>query len=110
MHARVRLFLALAPAVAAASLHLSNVFGSNMVLQRGQPINIWGWSSAGAAISGSLGAAPASATADATGFFKLTFPALPASFTPTAVSVSDGTSSVSLTNVLIGDVILCSGQ
>jgi sialate O-acetylesterase len=109
------LVLALLPLAAhAASLHLSNVFGSSMVLQRGKPIPVWGWTDAGAAVTASFTglASNASATADAKGFFKVVFPAQPATLTPVEIVVcaAAGAACASLSDVLVGDVVLCSGQ
>jgi sialate O-acetylesterase len=104
------LLLALLPLVHAASLTISNVFGSHMVLQRGKPIPVWGWTDAGAAVTASFtGQANASATADAQGFFRVFFPALPASAEPAAITVCAGAGAAcaTLEDVLIGDVVLC---
>jgi hypothetical protein len=38
-------------ATAGASLEVPSIFGSNMVLQQGQPIKVWGWAGPGATIS-----------------------------------------------------------
>ena len=100
----------------AAPLVFSNVFGDHMVLQRGQPIRVWGWTSPNAAITGlfssSQGDVTQSGTADATGFWKLTWAALPASMKPATIAVTQSATgqTITLRDVLIGDVFLCSGQ
>ena len=94
-------------------LAFSNVFGSHQVLQRGQPIRIWGWGPPGSSITGMFtNNGPQSGLIDADGFWKLTWPSLLASIQPKTINVTiDATGqSISLSDVLIGDVFLCSGQ
>lgn len=103
-----------------------------MVLQRDEPSNIWGWAAPSQPIYGAMmdtatnATYPASTTADATGLFVLTFPAQPAqtplhsytvvvSTAPIAprcilYAYSCDGASITLTNVLIGDVLFCTGQ
>lgn len=95
-----------------ASLHLSNVFGSNMVLQRAQPIPVWGWgAAAGASVAVAVdGGSPVVATADGTGFWRVALPAMAASLAPHSIAASSGAETAMIDNVLVGDVFLCSGQ
>jgi len=95
------------------TLQFSNVFGSNQVLQRNKPIPIWGWGTPGDTISVSFTGLPSQNTTavPASGFWKVIFPPRIASTNPLelAACASSG-GCVSLSNVLIGDVVLCSGQ
>jgi hypothetical protein len=72
--------------VAAAPLHFSNVFGSHQVVQRAQAVPFWGWGGVGA-VESVWGSEKQSTTADASGFWKLTFAARAASSVPSSVIV-----------------------
>jgi hypothetical protein len=90
-------------------------FASSMVLQRDAPNVLWGRAAPGARVSAALGCAgcPAlsPATAGADGTWRVALPALPATATPFAVTVSaPGAADVVLDDVLVGDVLLCTGQ
>lgn len=101
------LTLALSSALAAEPF-LSPVFTDNMVLQRDQPDAIWGWTQPGAAVKVSISGKTAEAKAAADGKWKATLPPLPAGG-PFELKV-EGPETVTLQNVLVGDVWICSGQ
>ena len=44
-----------ADAIPSSSLKVHNIFTSNMVLQRGKPIKVWGWAKPGDTVSVHLG-------------------------------------------------------
>lgn len=92
----------------AAEPFLSPVFTDNMVLQRDQEDAVWGWADPGAKVTVSLAGQTADAVAGADGKWKLLLPALPAGG-PHTMTVS-GPEQVTLENILIGDVWICSGQ
>jgi sialate O-acetylesterase len=98
----------LATLAAQAEVRLPHVFGSHMVLQRDMPIPVWGWDNAAQKVEVRLGDVAATATADAKGAWRVDLPAQkaggPFTFTVT------GSSTVTLTDVLVGEVWLCSGQ
>jgi len=90
---------------------VSNTLGSNMVLQRGRPAPIWGWAAPAASVSVAFDGATLSAKAGADGLWRVALPAQPATLAPRTIVVKSGSEPpVALTNVLFGDVILCSGQ
>jgi sialate O-acetylesterase len=94
-----------------AALTVSNTLGSNMVLQRGKPAPIWGWTTPGSTVSVGFGGGKLSATAaPGAGLWKVHLPAQEASLVPKVITITAGADTVSLENVLFGDVILCSGQ
>lgn len=99
-------------ALRAEGLKLPHFMGSNMVLQQNTDANIWGWADAGAKVKVSVGWSKAkyTATAGDDGFWKVAVATPAASFTPYTVSISSGKDKISLENVLIGEVWLCSGQ
>lgn len=94
--------------VAQADVKLPNVIGSNMVLQREVPLPVWGWADAGEEVTVTLGDASANATANADGKWSVKLPAQKAGG-PHTVTVQ-GKNKVELTNVLIGEVWVGSGQ
>lgn len=110
MRAPAALAALMVAAPAAAAPQLAAGYGEHMVLQRGQPIPIAGEAAPRARVTGRLGGASASATADVEGRFTLTFPARPASETGETLTLTDATGSASWQDILIGDVWLCSGQ
>ncbi|MCE5327155.1 MAG: sialate O-acetylesterase [Planctomycetaceae bacterium] len=101
---------------AAGVLHLPAVIGSNMVLQRDVPLPIWGWAGAGHKVTVKLGDVEKTATADDKGKWTLTLPAQkvgkPLTMTVTAPAVpgSDKPQVIELTNILVGEVWIGSGQ
>lgn len=88
----------------------SNVLGSNMVLQRDKPLHLWGKAAPGETVTVTFNAATALATADASGKWSLYLPPMPANASPQSVSLQGLSNTVTLSNVLIGDVWFCSGQ
>ena len=104
--------LLVAFALRAEGLKLPHFVGSNMVLQQNTDANIWGWADAGSRVKVSVGWSKTkyTATAGDDGFWKVAVATPAASFTPYTVTISSGKDKVSLENVLIGEVWLCSGQ
>lgn len=91
------------------TLRLAAVLGDHMVLQRNQPIRIWGWAQPGAVVHASLARRHARTVAGRDGKFLLRLQALPAGG-PHVLSVRTDTTERVLHDVLVGEVWLCSGQ
>ncbi len=91
-----------------AEVRLPSIFGSHMVLQRDQPIPVWGWADPGESVSVALGSTTVSTTADKEGKWTLKLPAQQTG-DPVTLTVK-GKNAITLTDVLIGEVWLCSGQ
>lgn len=87
-----------------------NLFQSNMVLQRDQPIKIWGWADKGKVVNARFAGKQASAQTDGSNRWVLEFPAMPANATPQTMTITCGQESVLIENVLLGDVWLLGGQ
>ena len=95
---------------------LPRVIGSNMVLQRDIQVPIWGWASAGEEVTIVLSAeaeaaepvATTTVVADAEGNWQITLPPIAAGG-PYILRVK-GSNTLELTNVLFGEVWVCSGQ
>lgn len=88
---------------------VSAIFGDNMVLQRGKPDTIWGWSTPGESIHLQIAGKDISGVAGPTGRWQLKF-APPATGGPYTVKVADGRRKVEFHNVMVGDVWICGGQ
>lgn len=94
--------------LAAADVKLPGVFGDHMVLQRETPVPVWGWADPGEKVTVILGEQSKTATADANGKWSLKLDPLKAGG-PLVLKVQ-GKNSVERTDVLVGEVWLCSGQ
>ncbi len=91
-----------------AAVRLPAAIGDNMVLQQGQPVPIWGWADAGEKVTVSLLGQTKSALPDAGGKWIVRLDPLQAGG-PHTMTVA-GTNSITLKNILVGEVWLCSGQ
>jgi len=99
--------LVASPAMAEPLLH--PMFADHAVLQRDQPIRIYGTAPAGAEVRVQLGGASTTARAVAGGQWSVTLPAMPAGG-PYSLQVSGAGQSQQVNDVLVGDVFLCTGQ
>ncbi len=100
--------LVLAATQAQAKLKLPALIGDHMVLQKGKA-NLWGWAQPGEAVTVALGHNAAAATADAGGEWKASL-SLPRSGGPYELTVSTASESVTLEDVMVGEVWVGSGQ
>ena len=90
---------------ASAKVQLPQLFQSGMVVQRGKKVPVWGKADAGEQITIRINKFQTVVRADSNGKFYAELPAMKAGG-PYTLMVGD----VVLTNVLVGDVWLCSGQ
>jgi sialate O-acetylesterase len=98
-------FLALgAPALHAAAT-VSNLFANNMMFQRSIPIKVFGRANAGESVTVGLAGNTTTVTANSSGRWLATLPALPAGG-PHTLTINN----LTFTDVLVGDVWFCSGQ
>ncbi|WP_146088812.1 sialate O-acetylesterase [Neolewinella xylanilytica] len=102
-------WLLLSAASLSAELRLPDVFTDHMVLQRDQPVPVWGKASAGATITVRFAKQTVQAVANQEGHWKLMLNPMEASAEPATLSVS-GDGSLELEDVLVGEVWLCTGQ
>ena len=91
-----------------AAVTLPSIIGSGMVLQRDQRVPIWGWDEPGTEVTVTLGDAEKTAKAGEDGKWTVHLDAMPAGG-PHTISIA-GTDTVTLQDVLVGEVWLCSGQ
>jgi len=98
----------LAAPAALADVKLPAVIGENMVLQQGADVPVWGWADPGEKVTVAFAGQTASATADKDGKWAVKLTALKPG-EPAAMTVS-GKNKLTLKNVLVGEVWVCSGQ
>ncbi|MBR1548684.1 MAG: sialate O-acetylesterase, partial [Prevotella sp.] len=96
---------------ALASVSLPRLFQSGMVLQRGKPIPVWGKAAPGELVTISWNKRQYTATAGTAGEWRIDLPAMKAGGPYVMEIKGEGADDgVRLTDVLVGDVWLCSGQ
>ena len=88
---------------------VSTLFSDNMVLQRGKPDAIWGWSEPGDTVRVQFEKETATAVAGPDRRWQVRIQPPPAGG-PYTVKITGRGQSVELKNVLVGDVWLCGGQ
>ena len=91
-----------------SQVKLPGVFGDHMVIQRSQPVPIWGWSSAGEKLVVLFNRQQKEVTADRNGKWRTNLDPEPAGG-PFELSVK-GTNSIVIHDVMVGEVWICSGQ
>ncbi len=96
-------------AAASADVKLAGVFGDHMVLQRGVAVPVWGWADPGEAVTVTLGGQTKTATAAECGKWSVRFDALRAG-DPLELQAKGKNNTVAFSDVLVGEVWLCSGQ
>ena len=96
-------------AVASAEVKLAGVFGDHMVFEREVAVPVWGWADPGEAVTVTLGGQTRTATAAACGKWSVRFDALQAGG-PLQLQAKGKQNTVALSDVLVGEVWLCSGQ
>lgn len=103
-------FFCISPVLLSAKIILPSFFGDNMVLQQKTDAAIWGWAKPNSTVqlSSSWNKKKYSVAADAAGKWKMKI-STPDAGGPFDITISDG-EAITLKNVLIGEVWLCSGQ
>ena len=109
--------MSLIPAVlltAALSLHahlsLPTVFTDHMVLQQGQTVPVWGTDDPGSTVTVQFAGQKKTAATNADGKWRVDLNPLKADAKPQTLTVSSPHATIKLTDVLVGEVWLCSGQ
>ncbi len=93
-----------------AEIKMSKLFSDNMVLQRDMPVPVWGFASPGEKVVVKFKTQEKSATADADGKWILRLDPLPASAQAEKLTVAGKDDRKEFSDVLVGEVWLCSGQ
>ena len=92
------------------SFSLPHIISSNMILQQEQEVPIWGTASPGERIKLIFDKKKISVRANSHGDWKVMLPAMKADKQPHTLTISAKDTTVVCTNVMIGEVWLCSGQ
>jgi sialate O-acetylesterase len=92
-----------------AQLTTAKLFGDHMVLQRNQDIPVWGRSAKGAKVTVSLNGQSVSAKADEAGDWKVMLKPMKEGG-PYTMNVTSGKEQLNYSDVMLGEVWLCSGQ
>jgi hypothetical protein len=88
---------------------VSAIFGDDMVLQRGKPDTIWGWSRPGDSIRVRIAGERAAGRAGSDGRWQVRITPPPPGG-PYTLRIADARQSVELHDVMVGDVWICGGQ
>jgi sialate O-acetylesterase len=94
---------------AAEGLSSAAVFADHMVLQRDKPAPVWGWASPGKKVTVSFAGQSKSAVARKGGKWMVVLDPLKLNAKPQTMTIA-ATEKITLKDILVGDVWLCSGQ
>jgi len=92
-----------------AQLRIPGYFSDHMVLQRAQPVKIWGWANSGSITSVTFNNVTYTVPVKEGGIWSVNLPATKAGG-PYDIKIVSAQSSIILKDVLFGDVWFCSGQ
>ncbi len=93
----------------ASALRPARLFSDGLVLQRGVPVPVWGWAPTKTSVSVSLNGQTRTTAADASGTWRVTFPAMKAGG-PFEMTIVGGATRITVRDILVGDVWVASGQ
>jgi len=102
-------FLPLLNSVVHGDVRLPGIFGDHMVLQQEATLPVWGWANPQEKVIVTFRNERADTTAGSDGKWRIELPALPAG-TPAGTLTVAATNTITLSDVLVGEVWLCSGQ
>src|SRR5476649_2379788 len=91
-----------------AQLTVAKIFGDHMVLQRDQPIPVWGWASPKGKVTVSLNNQLVKVKADDKGNWKAILPPMTAGG-PYEMKIVSGKEQLVYDDVMLGEVWICSG-
>ncbi|MBX3448422.1 MAG: sialate O-acetylesterase [Planctomycetaceae bacterium] len=94
--------------IARADVRLPAIFGNNACLQQGIDLPVWGWADPGEEVTVKIGDSQKKATAGDNGRWMVKLPPVK-EFGPVSLSIT-GKNAITLENVIVGDVWICSGQ
>ena len=95
----------------ARNIVLPNILSNNMVLQRDIPVSIWGWATPNEKISVSFSDQTKITYVDSDGKWIVKLDPLEANSNGTTLTITGNNNvQISLENILVGEVWICSGQ
>ena len=98
----------LIPVISFGQVHLPRLISDGMVLQRDANVNIWGWASPGEKISIRFAGSSYNTDTNIDGKWEVILRGLKAGG-PYELQI-DGSNSITIKDILVGDVWVCSGQ
>ena len=102
--------LAVQVPAARAEVVLPAILSDHMVLQAGQPLRVWGWAEPGEEVVVDLAGDRQVTHANAAGEWRVTLPSRECSREPVTMNVIAPSGSVTVRDILVGEVWLGSGQ
>lgn len=102
--------IVLIPNLGNAQLKMAKIFSDNMVLQRDQPMVIWGSDLPGTTITAIKGKEKIQVKTKRDSTWQIQFKPEKANKNPQTIILKDALSTVTLKNILIGDIWVCIGQ
>ncbi len=94
----------------AAQIKLPSIISDDMVLQRNMKVPVWGWAKPKAVVTVKFMDQKKSTNSDAEGFWSLKLNPMPAIANPQKMLIESEGATVLITNILVGEVWVCSGQ
>lgn len=91
-------------------IKFAKIFSDNMILQRNQPIKIWGIAKPGSNVQVTKGTAIKNTKTKIDSTWFVTFNAEEANTHPQNIKIKSNKDSASINNILIGDIWVCIGQ
>lgn len=104
------LLLTLGLVSARADVSMPAIFGDHMVLQQDTKLSIWGTAAPGEEVHVTVGGREGKVVAGTTGKWLVKLDPLPVNGTPVDLKVAGKANTLTFSDVLVGDVWLCSGQ
>jgi hypothetical protein len=105
-----RMPITVAATAARWPLEVASLFADNMVLQCDKPVKVWGWAEPGEAVRVQFAGHEATARAADDGRWDAVLPAVAATAEPRTLEISTARETIAVTNVVVGEVWINSGQ
>lgn len=105
----IAIFILIAAGAVYADVRLPDVIGSSMVVQQDQRVPTWGTAEPGEAVTVVFAGQKKTVVAGPDGKWRIDLAKMSASFTPQTMTIT-GMNRIELSNILIGEVWLVSGQ
>ena len=96
--------------IATAQISLPPFFTNNMVIQRDQKFPVWGKAQPNTIITVRFATTTLKTSSDKNGNWKVLFPKQKTTLSPKKLEIQNLKTSITLSNILVGDVWLCIGQ
>ena len=103
------LLVLLTGVISKADVTLPSIVGDGMVLQQQMPAPIWGWANPGEKVTVAFEKQKKTVVADSNGKWRVTLEPLAANSNGQTLTVA-GDNKISVSDVLVGEVWICSGQ